>query len=933
MARFREPLLSSLMSEFSQAARLLRLTTPLGKNTLLAECVRGEEGIGSGFEFVISALSADAGIALKSLIGQPALLELLTAHSRDVMRPFHGHVIAVERIGANGGFARYQLTLGPWTNFVALGRDSRIFQNVTVFDIIAAIFEEYQGKGRLVPAWRFDIADRTVYPVRSLCTQYQESNMAFLQRLMVEEGLFFYFEHSGDADSPALGSHTMVIADHNGSFKPNAQSSIRFTQSSSVIKEDGMDRWRTELQHRTNAVELESWDYRSVNQRVTTAADANTGSTLLARETLGAYAFETHQQGLRHADILLQGLVARRERHIAAGTVRTLAPGTTFSLQGHAQFDMAAGDDERNFLIVRVVHLMHNNLSAELKAEVHQRLKEAAVQRRIDEEQATSLHAVGRHMGERPLYRNRIDAIRSRTAYRTCQFDATGRPINQRPTIRGQQTAIVVGPQGSVIHTDRDHRVKVQFHWQRGAQSHSRLDHAAADNHTGAPGDDTAGTWVRVATSLAPVAGANWGSHALPRVGQEVLVDFIEGDIDRPVIIGALYNGRGQKDGQSNQVGQGAGASTGNAPAWFPGEREAHAHPAVLSGIKTQAMEASQSGIGAYSQLVMDDSPGQARVSLQRHAGVHKGTAELNLGSLRHQSDNQRLQPVGFGAELKTEHQAAMRAGQGMLLSSHASLNARGGQLDAREASMQAQSSLDLQKRLATAAQSHNAKLNDSHGHAEAKPDNISAMQDLAAHITALDNTNQSIASPGGTGGDGQTIAFSQPILQLASPSGIVAATPASATIAAGMTSSITAGQDINLASQGNCYQLVSHGISLFTYGKASAKEKPNQELGIRLHAASGKVSCQSQQDETRVTADKAITVASVAASVNVAADKHVLMTAQGAYIKLEGGNIMLHGPGKIEFKASMKELAGPKDSRVSVTLPKGELKSCPTKV
>lgn len=924
--------MQTLFNGFSQGTRLLQLTTPLGRDVLLAECVHGEESIGSGFEFVISALSTDAGIALKTLIGQPALLQLMTAHSRVALRPFHGHVIAAEQSGANGGLARYKLTLGPWTNFVALGRDSRVFQNVTVFDIIDAIFEEYRGKGRLAPVWRFDLADRAVYPIRSLCTQYQESNMAFIERLLAEEGLFYYFEHSGDPDSPSLGSHTMVIADHNGSFQPNEQTSIRFTQSGAVMKEDGMDRWRIELRQQTNAVEVGTWDYRPVTHRTGAAADSDSTTPLVARETLAPYAFETRQQGQRLADILLQGLVARKERHIAAGTVRTLSPGTTFSLHGQAQIDMADSDDARSFIIVRAVHLMHNNLSAELKAEVHQRMKPSGLELQLDEELATSLHAVGRQIGQRPLYRNRIDAIRSHVPYRTCQYDAAGRPLFQRPTIQGQQTAIVVGPAGSVIHTDRDHRVKVQFHWQRGAQSHSRLEHPAAGHHTGAPGDDTAGTWVRVATPLGPVAGANWGSNALPRIGQEVLLDFLEGDIDRPVIIGSLFNGRGHQDAQANQVSQGSGASTGNAPAWFPGERNAHAHPAVISGLKSQAMNTSQSGTGAYSQLVLDDSPAQSRLSLQRHAAAHKGTDELNLGSLRHQSDNQRLQAAGFGAELKSEHHTALRAGRGMLLSAHARANASGSQLDASEASAQAQNTHELQTKLATTAHKHNAKLPDAQGNAGAEPDNLPAIQDIAAHITALNNTHLSSASSNGSGGSGQATAFAQPMLQLTSPAGIVAATPASAIFSAGMTTSISAGHDINLAAQANTNLLVSHGISLFTYGKTSATEKPNQELGISLHAASGKLSSQSQDGETRITADKAITFASVSKNLNIAAHKHLLMTAQGAVLKLEGGNIMLHGPGKIEFKASQKELAGPKDSSANLTLPEGELKSCPTK-
>ena len=250
--------LTSLLSSFTQGHRIVKLTTPLGTDVLLAECVRGEEGISQGFSFRIAALSTDAAISLKSLIGQPVLLELMTGTSRDQLRPFHGHVTAIDMAGANGGFARYNLTLEPWTAFLARGRDSRVFQDMTVFDILDTVFNAYQGQGKLAPAWRFDLIDRALYPKRSTTTQYQESDLAFAERLMHEEGLFTYFEHSGDADSPGLGSHTLVIADHNGSFKPNQQASIAYTQPGATMQQDSLDRWRTELRLQTNAIELSS---------------------------------------------------------------------------------------------------------------------------------------------------------------------------------------------------------------------------------------------------------------------------------------------------------------------------------------------------------------------------------------------------------------------------------------------------------------------------------------------------------------------------------------------------------------------------------------------------------------------------------------------------------------------------------------------------
>lgn len=923
--------IASLFARHTQTTRLLRLHTPLGTDELLAECVRGEETISEGYTLTISALSLDAGISLRALLGQPALLELLTVHS-GVYRPFHGYLTQVELNGANGGMARYTLTLQPWTAFLARTRDSRIFQDKNVFDILDIVFAAWQGRGKLAPEWRFDIADRNVYPKRSLVTQYQENDLAFAERLMYEEGLFYYFEHEGNGDVPSLGTHRMVIADHNGAFQPNAQSRVRYTRPGAVMEEDSMDRWRSELRAQATGIELRSWDYRTLSTRpVASRAVHAADAELASRDVPGQYAYPSRADGQRMADRQMQALDARRELFIGAGTVRTFAPGTSFTLSGHAVLDSARDDDARTFAITRVLHLMHNNLTAELVAGIQHGVGPGPLAAAIAAEHGGSLHALGSQPGERPLYRNRIDAIRATVPYRASRTDGQGRLLHPRPTVHGQQTAVVVGPPGAVIHTDRDHRVKIQFHWQRGADnqpSHSRLSHPAPDGHTGAPGDDTAGTWVRVATSLAPVAGANWGSHALPRVGQEVLVDFMDGDIDRPVIIGALYNGVGARDAQYNKLIQGAGAATGNAPAWFAGESEAHAHPAVLSGVKSQAMQSSQEGGGAYSQLVFDDSPGQARVALQRHAAAHRGTDELNLGHIRHQVDNQRLQTVGFGAELKTEHSAALRAGQGLLLSTDRRDGASGCQMDSREAQAQISASHELQLALATTAQKHNAALKAKDGSAEAPPEKLPAIAEMkhSAEVIGAEGSGDG----GRGGGAGSVTAYSEPHLQLSSPSGIVATTPASMILNAGATSSICAGHDINFAVQGNYVQSATAGISIFTYGKATKADKPNKETGIKLHAASGKLSCQSQSGETRITADKTVTVASVTKGVTVGAKTHVLMTAQGALLKIEGGNIMLHAPGNVEFKASKKELAGPKSSsQPERTLPKGSIKGC----
>ena len=840
-------MLPSLFTDYTQNTRLLRLTTPLGPNTLLAESVLGEEGLDRGFTFTITALALDAGLALRSLIGQPALLELLLVDGS--CRPFHGHVTTVEQSGANGGLARYMLTLQPWTAFLTHNRDSRVFHDMTVCAILDAVFSPWRGQGALEPSWRYDLARSAVYPQRSVTTQYQESDWAFAARLMNETGLFFFFEH-------AAGRHQLVIADHNGAFQSSGQELVRFTQSGAVLCEDGIDRWRCDARLLTNTIEQVSWDYRAHDQQQATAGTYPAIPPMTSRDAPGQYAYPGREQGQRLSERQLDAFDTRRTTYTGAGTVRACSPGTTFVLAGHPVHDRETSADARRFLVTRVRHAMRNNLHADVQARVDAALGSAPAQ---------------------PIYRNRFDAIPAATRY-----GASGR-LHAAPTVRGQQTAIVVGPKDAPVYTDRDHRVKVQCHWQRAIgtwSSHSRLYHPVREGHSGAPADAGASTWVRVASTLAPVAGANWGSVAVPRVGQEVLLDFIEGNIDRPVVIGGLYNSAGNPDAPHSNAHYGAGAATGNAPTWFPGASGGHAHAAVLSGFKSQGMATSQWGSGAYSQLVFDDSAGQSRVSLQRHAAAHQGTDELSLGYLRHQVDNQRLASSGLGAELKTMHSLAVRAGQGLLLSSDAS---SGMQMDARTAAAQVDASRELALSLAEAAQKHNAALKEG----------------AAADLPAIAQLKHSAAVIDGG-------AWTEPALLVLGAAGIVASTPASAIFSAGVTSSVTGGQAVNLVAQGSSAHLVNGGISLFTYGKGGAKN------GISLHAASGKFSSQSQSGATRVTADKAVTVASINKAVTVAARTHVLMTAQGACLKLGGGDIALHCPGKIDFKASAKALAGP---------------------
>lgn len=909
----------------NQHTRLLRLHTPLGPNVLLAERARITEGIGPrqvqpAFAIELLALSTNAGIQPTDLIGQPVLLELLTAHSTTELRPFHGHVLGFELLGSDGGYARYRLQIGAWLDFLRHRTDAWIFQDQSVIEITEAIFADYAAQGTLQPKWRWDLKDADVYPKLSTLSQHDETDFDFLQRLWAANGLFCWFEHTGDAaDAATLGSHTLVIADHNGAFKANRQSRIRFTQSGSVMKEDSITRWHGKRRIGVTTLNTASFDYRSVaNHAASAEVDAahDQSMPLVHTDQPGAYAYETPTEAERLALVYLQSLQARRKQFEGRATVRTLAPATTFTLLDHAEHDadlLHDGDDSARFVVLGVVHTARNNMSADAKAGLQHLLGHAL----LGGEHAPAKDAAAGNASTEPLYEARFDAQRVSVPVRPALTDERGALLHPKPTAWGTQTALVVGLDGPV-HTDRDGRVKVQFHWQRGAGSSHRLTHGGGDN---APASDASGTWVRVAQDW---AGANWGGVFIPRLGQEVVVAFVEGDIDRPIVIGAAYNGQGSENARGNTVAGGAANATGNASAWFPGsarqgEQEGHAHTASLSGFKSQSLEASQAGGGAYNQLVLDDSPGQGRVL----AHTTQSQTWLQIGHLLQQNDNQRLAQRGHGLELHTQAQGAVRAGSGLHISTHArnggTSGTQGQPTNTREAQAQLQSHAELVKALSENAQTHLAKLPN-----EAAPDQLPSQLALQATLTSLkgvqsagDDTSASSDSRADgevrtiDGGHGSIPVTDRPDLVLSAAADISGATPAHSVLSVGQHTTVSAGQDTNLLSQRHAAWAVKDGISLFTRGEAKDSQRAVQDVGMKLHAASGNVNVQAQSDAFTLTAAQAVDIQSTAASVTISAPEKILLNGGGGYIKIEGGNIEIGTSGNASFLASMKELTG----------------------
>jgi len=480
----------------------------------------------------------------------------------------------------------------------------------------------------------------------------------------------------------------------------------------------------------------------------------------------------------------------------------------------------------------------------------------------------------------------------------------------------------VVGPQGASsgsgadeIHTDALGRIKIQFDFQR---------HVQGENTS------AASTWVRV---MQRYAGSGMGLQFIPRIGQEVLVDFADGDIDRPLVVAALYNGRGEGGVPATPGGADAKAdasafadssdhvpsaqgnlSAGNSPAWHGASADAagHANSAALGGIKTREF----GGMG-YNQLVFDDTDQRLRVQL---ASTMHGT-QLNMGHLIHQADNHRGSFRGLGFEMRTDAYGAVRAGRGLLLSTFgngpsdpAGDNAAGMAL--------AQQTAALAQTLSDAAAAHETvKLA---GHIGSFKPAQSALDPKAAPLKAMhtalkgmvaaadDGAANADASSKNTGTGADKLPHTtDPVVAVAAKAGLGVVAGQDVHVAAGETVTFASGEDTQWAIGGAARVHAGQAIGIL-----AGAIKPGDQAagkGLTLIAARGNVDIQAQADAMQVAAKNDVTVQSAHAHVDWAAAKKIsLSTGGGANITIEGGNVTVQCPGKITVKAGKKSFVGP---------------------
>ncbi|TDM09219.1 MAG: hypothetical protein C4K60_07905 [Ideonella sp. MAG2] len=839
-----------------------------------------------------------------------------------------------------------------------------VWQERSVVEIIDSIFTHYPlASWRWAPcvAPHLAVSPQGADGLRSLCTQYRESDLAFVQRLLAEEGLNFRIEP--DLEAPA--GHSLVIFADSTSTEACPENvcsllggGVAYHRAESVEAQDAIQAFGGMRQLPVAETVALGWDYRA---KATVAGSTPTASAyggphaprLQAVDAAGAYAFGSSAAAQRATELHQQAHEARAKRWLGRSTVRSFASGQRFSLRGSMLDTLdgltSATPQPKTFLLTQVHAAGVNNLPKDLVRGLQAALAPhgpqpwqppqpdlwAAGPDQLPQWVPPELRQQARERG----YANHFEASRVAIPWRPLLQDGSGARLNPRPTGPGLMTATVVGPDGNTqasgadeLHMDALGRVRIQFPFHRhAAQSGSALPNTSASS-----------TWVRVAQSA---AGPGMGTQFIPRIGQEVIVTFLDNDIDRPIVTGTLYNGQGEgghapSPGGVNQdsdtsvfahsadhqpSAQGNLMGAGHSPAWHGASPHSHtaggqANSAALSGFKTKEF-----GGQGFNQLVFDDTPQQLRTQL----ATSQHASQLNLGHLVHQADNHRGSFRGLGFELRTDAYGAIRAGQGVLISSYG--------LPEQEPAGDNTAGMALAKQLLTLGQSfsqaaatHQAvKLAGNEGTSGAKQSSLSTEHaPFNALHTALsglvgqtwEQAQGDAASITGAANKAQALPHTTaPVIAISARAGLVQTAGQDHHAAAAETLTLAAGQHSSAATGGALR--IHSGQAIGMLGGAIQPGSEAAGTGISLIAAQGDLSLQAQASTLQVAAKGRVNIQSANSHIDWAAAKKIsLTTAGGANITLEGGNITVQCPGTMTVKASVRKFGGP--SRVNYALP-----------
>ena len=841
------------MNSANRALRL-RLAFPEGSadDLLMPQRISGTETICGGIDYQILCVSGDASLPLKGFIGLAAELQLVT--DRGELHDICGIVTEARAGQSDGGLATYQLVLRDALAVMDLRTNTRVFLNKNEVDIIEVMLREWRERmPALAAAFEYEFAAELTqgqFPKRAFTMQCNETDAAFVRRLLKRRGIA-WFVRPGNAKATTLPEdgreqspvHTLVMFTEAKLLKENAAGSVRYHRFGATEERDTITAWGAVRVLHPGSVTGFSWDYGDpladsfMTTNARSAADEGVRGNQLAG-SLDDYRIETPHVGDNHADhaVLGKALMARHDyetKHFhGESNIRDLRIAEWNQVEDHAELDNHS-DEECKFVITSLHVSARNNLPKDLDA----RIDRLFVRNRWHREDDDAMAALDQGDGD-VRYHNSFTCVR-----RGIRIVPAYDPLVDVPRAR-MQSALVVGPVDEEVHCDHQGRVKVRFPGTREA------DHAHAQG-AGASGTDADSAWVRVATHWAgngPGSMRQCGADMLPRVGTEVLVDFVNGDPDKPIIVGQLYNESATPPALSRR-------------GELPGNR-------FLSGLRSREIRGSRG-----NQLRFDDSPGQISAQLASDHGV----SELTLGWCSEPRADGAGAPRGEGAELRSDEYIALRAAKGLLLSAWKRVGGTGGatgkQLARDEYVALMRDCGELFGALGKYAEENQALALDA-----------KAQDDLKSSFEQWENGSNT--APKGENGGAPVIGITAPAgIGFATSQAIVSYAASNIDTVAQQHLQLTAGQRFNLNA--------GKGISLFSHHD-----------GITAIAHNGKLLLQSQHDDTEINAAKNCKFTATEGKITAMAKVIELIAEDGSFIKIGDGGITFGSSKSLKFHA-----------------------------
>jgi type VI secretion system secreted protein VgrG len=523
--------------------RSLHLATPLGKDALQLISFTGTEEISNLFFFEMEMISKDTAVIPKSIVGKNVTISI--DFGAEDHRYFNGFVQRF--VGGNQtveGIRHYHAIVVPWLWFLTQRTDCRIFQNLTVVEVIEQVFA---GLGFTDFDKSQVSSEQSKHPKREYWVQYRESDFNFVSRLMEEEGIFYYFKQEN-------GKHTLIMADNGRGYAQCKEYEVECpsTEQSTISFVPHIRDWSHQYQYRSGG-----WEHTDYNFKTPTSDLRSSEKTLVEFENatkLQVYdypgRYEDKSFGNSLSRVRMEEIESDHDMVLGTSDCKSFSPGQRFRVKKHRVPD----EVNKEYVLRRVTH------------------------------RASGPSYESGGQASAAEYSNSFECFPSKISFRPPR-------TTPKPVIHGCQTAEVTGPPGEEIYVDKYGRIKVQFHWDRLGKK-----------------DQNTTRWIRCKQSI---AGNKWGFMSIPRIGQEVVVDFLEGDPDQPLVTGCVYN-----DGQMPHY-------------TLPDEK-------TKTYIKTNSTKGGQ----GHNELMFEDLAGSERVYVHAEKDmdvrVKNNSTERILGN-RHQ--------------------------------------------------------------------------------------------------------------------------------------------------------------------------------------------------------------------------------------------------------------------------------------------------------